>query len=86
MTNETAIKELIALRNQYSVYRKTQAIQMAITALEGQKTGRWVITEEFYNDCAGYFKQSCSECGFVAPMDKTYYYCPFCGAKMEDVD
>lgn len=73
MTREEAIEELTEI-NFNSIHEKTiLATNMAISALEQQKTGRW--------------KQGkCSECGGYAPNYPSYIeskFCPNCGAKME---
>ena len=52
------------------------AVQMAIEALQEQKTGKWIdITKS--DDC---FLLKCSECGndYIENTD----YCPYCGTRM----
>ena len=63
-----------------------EALEMAIKALENQKTGKWI---------GDWFSPKCSVCG-KKPLYERYYgvdgeetsllkssYCPYCGAKME---
>ena len=62
-----------------------ESLEMAIKALENQKTGHWE-EEEMYDGDVAY---RCSECGEEfclmegTPIDNLYNYCPNCGAKMK---
>ena len=62
-----------------------ESLEMAIKALENQKTGHWEEEEMYYGDVA----YRCSECGEEfclmegTPIDNLYNYCPNCGAKMK---
>ena len=77
MTKEEAIKRLkegapfSALYNE----RWEEALNMAIEALQGQKTGKWVLAEMGDTDL-----YRCSLC----KNEKTYTppFCDICGAKM----
>ena len=70
-----------------------ESLEMAITALENQKTGHWITKEgkEQGYDIAGvktwYIQIMCNECGFIKTAIEghtgQYHYCPNCGAKME---
>ena len=60
------------------------ALKMTVKALKKQRTGRWIETDD-------YDAWRCSECDEYfclyegTPQDNNYYYCPNCGAKMEEV-
>ena len=64
-----------------------EALDMAIKALEEQKTGKWIgIEYEGYADGNPvYDVYECSSCGYVhnGESDTLSDYCPDCGAKME---
>ena len=64
-----------------------EAYDMAIEALEEQKTGKWI-----YKTTDAYIQRTCSACGW---SERMYYrnrnqdglirnYCPNCGAKMSE--
>ena len=58
---------------------KQKAYQMAIKALEQQKTGQW---EDISNGIE-YDWGTCNKCKARIPMTYKYYeFCPHCGAKM----
>ena len=50
-----------------------------------QKHGHWL----FYEESDGYYHSECSECGQWCDEDVflkgKWHYCPFCGAKMDEV-
>ena len=85
MTREEAIK-WIEYHIDISDYDEDDdlltALKMAVKALEKQRTGRWIETDD-------YDAWRCSECDEYfclyegTPQDNKYYYCPNCGAKME---
>ena len=57
------------------------ALEMAIEALENQKTGHWIETEDakYQNLC-----YRCSECNTLhGHIGYKPNFCPNCGAKME---
>ena len=75
------IDEAIALlkRNADGYYPKmTEALNMAIKALEERKEGHWIV-EEWNNK----EHHTCSVCQKVVDYEPCYHYCPYCGAKME---
>ena len=88
MTKEEAIKYLKWARskNPYSLDKKNlqESVDMAIKALEQQKTGQWIWIESI-----GVWKFMCSVCKeSVNPMPTCMgkplmKYCPNCGVKME---
>lgn len=53
-------------------------------AIEPVKHGRWILDDE-YDDL-----WRCSECGYEFVTEgtdiPTYFYCPNCGAKMDEVE
>ena len=55
-----------------------EAVDMAIKALEEQKTGTWLIAEK---DRYIVHSVRCSVCGYCISWMANY--CPYCGAKME---
>ena len=77
MTREEAIAYLNGLiREDYK--EQTEALNMAIKALEQQKMGHWV------KEYIGCIYDVCSECGQkITTGYFEYEYCPNCGAKME---
>ena len=87
MTREEAIK-WIEYHIDISDYDEDDdlltALKMAVKALKKQRTGRWIETDD-------YDAWRCSECDEYfclyegTPQDNKYYYCPNCGAKMEEV-
>lgn len=67
-----------------------EAKQLAIKALELQKSGEWLKKEQLDEDGINtWWWYECSECG-KQPLKGKYGkevlspFCPFCGAKMED--
>ena len=78
----------IAPKNSMSYYATGKCLEywdIAIEALENQKTGHWIEKDGYDGDT--YY--DCSECGESfcliegTPTDNLYNYCPSCGAKME---
>ena len=87
MTREAAI-EWINYHIDISDYDEDDdlltALKMAVKALEKQRAGRWIETD----DCDAWRCSECEEyfCLYEGtPQDNEYYYCPCCGAKMEEV-
>jgi len=82
MDREEAINILHGIRadnlNLDDAYTKDkyEALNMAIEALENQKTGHWI--KEWHIDR---FEYVCSECDCGEEFQT--HYCPNCGAKME---
>ena len=79
MTKEETLKWLDTIPTQSE---QVDALEMAIEALENQKTGHWIADVDKWGDVVttinGY---KCSECGmFNTDKDN---YCPNCGAKMK---
>lgn len=80
--NESAVENLKMIRKQYNRYCITHAIDIAINAIENQKTGEWI--EDYQEDALPYNKRGwiCSNCD-----SRTSYgtppFCMRCGAKME---
>lgn len=83
MTKEEALEILDTIP---TIHEQVDALEMAIKALENQKTGKWI---------GDWFSPKCSVCG-KKPLYERYYgvdgeetsllkssYCPNCGAKME---
>ena len=59
-----------------------QLISMLPSAEPERKTGKWVKTGQSFVYPDKFRNYMCSECG--CDIEKTkYYYCPWCGAKME---
>lgn len=87
MTKQEAIAELKAIKSfEISEYGEVnceetlEALDMAIEALNAQKSGVWKV----YRDCEG--KQTQYECPFC-DMSETYFawkpkYCDSCGARL----
>lgn len=82
MTNKEAIFKLIKYRRRFEEDSTIDAepFDMAIEALQEQKTGKW-LTEPIY--LGDLYKDYlwCSEC--QTGLKLRTKYCPFCGAKME---
>lgn len=75
-----AIQEMVFNRTKYSNEKVGHVINMAIEALQEQKTGKWnLCTSEKYD--VDYYV--CSNCGYepYRKMDISNY-CPNCGARM----
>ena len=87
MTREEAIAiledEAYVLYEDDSPYNR-QAFDMAIEALEEQKTGKWIPWKAYYGKERKSWSDElkCSECGFKWG-DEEYKFCPMCGAEME---
>lgn len=43
------------------------------------KTGHWILTDDDLVYCS-----ECEDSYYARPIDASWYYCPHCGAKMED--
>lgn len=91
MTNEEAIKVIMGVMNNYHIdsmiNRKTdEALSVAIQALKAEpiKHGRWIKWDGY----DGTYK--CSVCRSDwhvlegMPQDNGMYYCPNCGARMDE--
>ena len=91
------LKELKAYKEQSGDVISRQAALNAITMAEvrwqavdnvnklpsvtpQQMTGRWIVTDDDLVYCS-----ECEDSYYPRPIDASWYYCPHCGAKMEDV-
>ena len=43
------------------------------------KTGHWILTDDDFVYCS-----ECEDSYYPRPIDASWYYCPHCGARMED--
>lgn len=82
MNREEARADLMLAQADISYRPKDDSIDMAIEALNNQKTGHWVEIddyphEDFECDCCGGKVYGTEE-----PYEE-YKYCPNCGAKMK---
>ena len=75
MTREEARADLMLAQADISYRPKDDSIDMAIEALENQKTGHWVEVDLDVYECS-----ECHEGESILTKDN---YCPNCGAKME---
>ncbi|MBO7733858.1 MAG: hypothetical protein J6S67_14945 [Methanobrevibacter sp.] len=75
MTREEALEILNTIP---TIHEQVDALEMAIEALENQKTGHWIKDEEM---SIMFDIWKCSECG--GGGDKHFKYCSYCGSKME---
>ena len=57
------------------------AVDMAIEALEGQKTGKWIQEKEGHF----YHRYHCDNCGYYL-IGKPTKYCPECGAHIVGIE
>ena len=78
MTGEEARADLMLAQADISYRPKDDSIDMAIEALEKQKTGHWIVHPEGI-----YAHLVCDKCLSSAPYDCRTNYCPNCGAKMK---
>ena len=75
MTREEALKILDTIP---TIGEQVDALEMAIKALEQQKTGKWLTLEN-----GNPYWRRCSECDAHRRMiDYFEHYCPSCGCKM----
>ena len=87
MTKEEAIKRLESIVIRDALQEDYDALDMAIEALEEQKTGHWII--ERISEIGGdkwSTNPKCSICGgepYYSNSIYNYKYCPYCGAKNE---
>ena len=83
MINKQAIDYLQDIRTdsiRQITSEEEEALQIAIKALEQQKTGRWLPLEN-----GNPYWRRCSECDAHRRMiDYLEHYCPNCGAKMQE--
>ena len=77
MTNEEHIEQLKKLRSFHNG-SYGRSINKAIEALEQQKKGHWILTDDDFVYCS-----ECEDSYYPRPIDASWYYCPHCGAKME---
>ena len=83
MNREEARTDLMLAQADIFYRPKDETIDVAIKALENQKTGYWIIYRLVPD---GYDHIKCSVCGqywSVADHSKFFKYCFNCGAKME---
>lgn len=78
MTKEEALEILDTIP---TIHEQVDALEMAIEALENQKTGHWIERE--IEDTMRW--KECSECHSEYPNMSGLKYCPNCGAKMEEL-
>lgn len=84
MTNAKAIEAIKMIKDamQFNIpvldRHYSEAFDLAIKALEGQKTGAWII-----HDHGTTWWYKCSKCGMAG--DQSDRFCKHCGAKMEVV-
>ena len=85
MIREEAVKELKYIKESFAVNEfSDEAMDMAIEALQEQKTGKWI--HGVYTSGTEY--RRCINC--FAEIEEVFFgfeyavnYCPHCGAKME---
>lgn len=85
ISRQAAIKAIDDLPNCYNGYSDTYdkaciiGVLEEVPTIEPVKHGKWETTMN-----SGELKW-CSECGWVRHShdDRTYRYCPYCGAKMD---
>ena len=74
-------------RPNWSIENDIEALNKGIEALENQKTGHWIDTDEWRETVDGFeqwgYFRKCSRCGYVFKFLEIDNYCPNCGAKME---
>lgn len=82
MDNKEAIVWLKETKKHYGEYHEKadEALDIAIKALEEKPQGEWKFddTEQF---C---YCSNCEDTYYPRPLDPSWYYCPHCGAKMEN--
>ena len=81
---DKAIKWFTMLREKFTGTEYGEYLDMAIKALEQEpKTGRWkrISMGKYVQHAMAYYR--CSECD--KNIIGTHNYCPFCGAKMQNV-
>lgn len=85
MTREEARHYLIALKDPFLTNDFCTAIDVAIEALEEQRTGKWIIKKrhEHYPSGREYEILVCPFCGRT-DHNGDGNYCGYCGAKMEE--
>ena len=80
MTREEAI-ECLDYQNDMSFGGQSEALKMAIEALNQQKEGRWIKVNDDVNKI--HYKE-CSCCSVKISFNLPFLdYCPKCGAKMK---
>ena len=84
----TKNKALNMLKNLAVPIHAEPAFDLAIEALEEQKTGKWIV-EHTGNGWNDWDNITCDQCGFslikVSEL-RDLHFCPHCGAKMEKKD
>ena len=87
MTREEAIENLKELLECSYVDRfedsENEALEMAIKALEQEKTGHWEIIPKDKWDSSTAPHIKCTRCNCRPFGDVPFAYCPNCGARME---
>lgn len=79
MTREEARSDLMLAQADIFYRPKDDSIEMAIKALENQKTGHWI--EQGLSPYEGI--RRCSVCYKTYDIRAKLNYCPNCGAKMK---
>lgn len=54
-------------------------IDVAPRVTPQQKTGHWVLTDDDFVYCS-----ECEDSYYPRPIDASWYYCPHCGARLEE--
>lgn len=90
MTKEEAIKRLESIVIRDALQEDYDALDMAIEALEEQKTGHWI---KYGIPRCGEQHYKCTSCGYYINLGqwgelytKEFKYCPNCGTRMKSED
>jgi len=85
MTREEAISQLSDMRADYNCFSNEEpkycALSMGIEALNEQKTGKWIVDDE-YIDCSYCRREKWSRVPYEQ-LVSGFRFCPNCGARME---
>jgi rubrerythrin len=81
MTREEALEILDTIP---TIHEQVEALEMAIKALENQKTGHWEYVQYDGNHKIGNYH--CSVCRHIIIPFENQKYCPNCGACMKRGD
>ena len=63
----------------YNNCTRYDTLRLMLNELTEPKTGHWILTDD---DCV--YCSECEDSYYARPIDASWYYCPHCGAKMED--